>query len=56
MQKIIGLIHTRFSPMGGVKNYINKLVPDLLNRNWQVHCKLYKRNVWGRYEFWKKYQ
>jgi len=23
--------------MGGVENYINKLVPDLLNRNWQVH-------------------
>lgn len=37
MQKIIGLVHTRFSPMGGVENYINKLVPDLLNRNWQVH-------------------
>ncbi len=56
MQKIIGLVHTRFNPMGRVGNYINKLVPDLLNRNWQVHCKLYKRNVWGRYEFWKKYQ
>ena len=37
MQKIIGLVHTRFSPRGGVENYINKLVPDLLNRNWQVH-------------------
>ena len=23
--------------MGGVENYINKQVPDLLNRNWQVH-------------------
>ncbi|MBW1847353.1 MAG: glycosyltransferase family 4 protein [Deltaproteobacteria bacterium] len=37
VQKIIGLIHTRFSPIGGVENYINKLVPDLLNRNWQIH-------------------
>jgi UDP-glucose:(heptosyl)LPS alpha-1,3-glucosyltransferase len=37
VQKIIGLIHTRFSPIGGVENYINKLVPDLLNRNWQLH-------------------
>ena len=31
MQKIIGLVHTRFSTMGGEENYINKLVPDLLN-------------------------
>jgi len=37
MQKIIGLVHTRFSPIGGVENYINKLVPDLLNRNWEIH-------------------
>lgn len=37
MQKIIGLVHTRFSPIGGVENYINKLVPDLLNRNWKMH-------------------
>ena len=37
MQKIIGLVHTRFSPTGGVENYINKLVPALLARNWQVH-------------------
>jgi UDP-glucose:(heptosyl)LPS alpha-1,3-glucosyltransferase len=37
VQKIIGLVHTRFSPIGGVENYINKLVPDLLNRSWQVH-------------------
>jgi UDP-glucose:(heptosyl)LPS alpha-1,3-glucosyltransferase len=37
MQKIIGLVHTRFSPIGGVENYINKLVPALLNRNWQIH-------------------
>lgn len=37
MQKIIGLVHTRFSPTGGVENYINKLVPALLDRNWQIH-------------------
>ena len=37
MQKIIGLIHTRFSPTGGVENYINKLVTALLERNWQIH-------------------
>ena len=37
VQKIIGLVHTRFSPIGGVENYINKLVPDLLNRNWEIH-------------------
>jgi UDP-glucose:(heptosyl)LPS alpha-1,3-glucosyltransferase len=37
MQKIIGLVHTRFSPTGGVENYINKLVQDLLNRNWELH-------------------
>jgi len=37
MQKIIGLVHTRYSPIGGVENYINNLVPDLLNRNWEVH-------------------
>jgi UDP-glucose:(heptosyl)LPS alpha-1,3-glucosyltransferase len=37
MQKIIGLIHTRFSPIGGVENYINKIVIDLLNRNWEIH-------------------
>ncbi|UCF90826.1 MAG: glycosyltransferase family 4 protein [Desulfobacterales bacterium] len=37
MQKIIGLVHTRFSPIGGVENYIGKLVPALLERNWQIH-------------------
>ena len=37
MKKIIGLIHTRFSQTGGVEKYINKLVPSLLDRNWQVH-------------------
>jgi len=37
MKKIVGLVHTRFSRIGGVENYINKLVPDLLERNWEVH-------------------
>ncbi|NVM21815.1 MAG: glycosyltransferase family 4 protein [Desulfobacterales bacterium] len=37
MQKVIGLVHTRFSPTGGVESYINKLVPALLARNWQIH-------------------
>jgi len=37
MQKIIGLVHTRFSPTGGVENYINKLIPTLLERNWLIH-------------------
>jgi UDP-glucose:(heptosyl)LPS alpha-1,3-glucosyltransferase len=37
VQKIIGLVHTRFSPTGGVESYINKLVAALLDRNWQVH-------------------
>lgn len=37
MLKTIGLIHTRFSQTGGVENYINKLVPSLLERNWQIH-------------------
>jgi len=37
MKKIVGLVHTRFSRIGGVENYINKLVPDLLNRNWEIH-------------------
>lgn len=37
IQKIIGFVHTRFSPVGGVENYINKLVPSLLERNWQIH-------------------
>jgi len=36
MLKIIGLIHTRFSQTGGVENYINKLVPSLLDRNWEI--------------------
>jgi glycosyltransferase involved in cell wall biosynthesis len=33
MDKVIGLIHTRFSPTGGVENYINKLVASLLEKN-----------------------
>jgi len=37
MKKIIGLVHTRFSSVGGVENYINKLVPSLLEKNWQIH-------------------
>ena len=37
MQKIIGLVHTRFSPTGGVETYINKLVPSLIARNWEIH-------------------
>ena len=37
IQKIIGFVHTRFSPVGGVENYINKLVPALLERSWQIH-------------------
>lgn len=37
MPKTIGLIHTRFSQTGGVENYINKLVPSLLERNWRIH-------------------
>jgi len=37
VEKIIGLVHTRFSPTGGVESYINKLVPALLARDWQVH-------------------
>ncbi|OEU61344.1 MAG: hypothetical protein BA867_02295 [Desulfobacterales bacterium S5133MH16] len=36
MLKTIGLIHTRFSQTGGVENYINKLVPSLLDRNWEI--------------------
>ncbi len=37
MKKIIGLVHTRFSPHGGVENYINKLVPSLILRGWKIH-------------------
>jgi len=37
IQKIIGFVHTRFSLVGGVENYINKLVPALLERSWQIH-------------------
>jgi len=37
MQKIIGLVHTRFSSVGGVENYINRLVDGLLARNWRIH-------------------
>ena len=37
MQKIIGLVHTRFSAVGGVENYISKLVPALLERDWLIH-------------------
>lgn len=37
MQKVIGLVHTRFSHTGGVENYINRLVDGLLARNWRIH-------------------
>jgi UDP-glucose:(heptosyl)LPS alpha-1,3-glucosyltransferase len=37
MQKVIGLVHTRLSPTGGVENYINKLVTSLLKKNWRIH-------------------
>ena len=37
MEKVVTLVHTRFSRTGGVENYINKLVHGLLARNWQVH-------------------
>ena len=36
-EKVIGLVHTRFGPTGGVETYLNKLVPSLLERNWRVH-------------------
>jgi len=36
-KKVIGLVHTRFGPTGGVETYLNKLVPSLLERNWRVH-------------------
>lgn len=36
MKKVIGLVHTRFSPHGGVENYINKLVPSLILRGWKI--------------------
>lgn len=36
MKKVIGLVHTRFSPQGGVENYINKLVPSLILRGWKI--------------------
>lgn len=37
MKKVIGLVHTRFSSKGGVESYINKLVPALIERQWEIH-------------------